>query len=170
MDAVAAGAGVSKGTLYARYASKDALLLAVIDALIADLDRTASAKNYLLPTELRPRLMEYSRRLVAHMGQSEYIQLNRLIANASGLHPEIARHGTDLALEGYVKTLSTEMQKAAHHARPEAVDWAGLANLLIYGITGWHHNAVNSGTFSQAAFEAYCTTVVDAIVALIDSK
>lgn len=167
MDAVAIAAKVSKGTLYARYASKDALLLAVIEVLIEDLDRTATAKNYLLPTELGPRLREYSRRLVEQMAQPEYVQLNRLISSASRLHPDITRHGRDEALAGYVKTLATEMQKAAHHPNPDSVDWTGLANLLIYGITGWYQNAVSRDAFSQEAFHAYSDTVVDAIVALI---
>lgn len=147
MDAVAIAAKVSKGTLYARYASKDALLLAVIEALVADLDRAASAKNYLLPAELGPRLREYSRRLVEQMAQPEYVQLNRLISSASKLHPEIARHGRDEALAGYVKTLATEMQKAARHSDPYRVDWPGLANLLIYGVTGWYQSAVSRGAF-----------------------
>lgn len=170
MDAVVHAAKISKGTLYARYASKDVLLLAVIEALVEDLDRAATAKNHLLPTELGPRLRAYSRRLVEQLAQPAYLQLSSLISSAARLHPEVAQHSTDEALAGYVKTLATEMQKAARHANPERVNWAGLANLLIFGTAGWYQSTVSRGVYSDEAFEAYSATVVDAIVALIEKS
>jgi AcrR family transcriptional regulator len=170
MDSVASAAGISKGTLYARYASKDALLGAVLDRLIKQMDERASATNYMLPTELRARLIEYVRRLGEQLGWSEYGQLNRLIASASKTNPDAARLSTENALAGYVHTLATEMERAACHPRPETVNWTGLANLLIYGITGWYQNTIGRKTCDAAEFSDYSETVVDAIVSLIDRK
>ncbi|WP_054107334.1 TetR/AcrR family transcriptional regulator [Novosphingobium sp. AAP83] len=170
MDRVSTAAAISKGTLYARYASKDALLGAVLDRLIKQMDERASATNDLLPVGLRPRLIEYVRRLGEQLGWSEYLQLNRLVASASKANPDIARLSSENALAGYVRTLATEMERAADHPRPEAVDWTALANLLIYGITGWYHNTVGRKTVEAADFSAYSETVVDAIIALIDRK
>lgn len=170
MDRVAIAAAISKGTLYARYSSKDALLGAVLDRLIKQMDERASATNDMLPRELRPRLIEYVRRLGEQLGWSEYGQLNRLIASASKTNPDVARLSSENALAGYVHTLATEMERAANHPRPEAVDWTALANLLIYGITGWYNNTVGRKAINAADFSAYSETVVDAIIALIDRK
>ena len=170
MDGVAAAAGVSKGTLYARYASKDALLVTVLEHLIVQMGEQASATNYMLPAGLRPRLLEYARRLCGHLGKSEYVKFNQLITSVSKTNPDIARFSSANALAGYVHTLATEMERAAHHPRPEAVNWTDLANLLIYGITGWYNSAIDHRDSDTADFSAYSETVVDAIVALIESK
>ena len=53
MDAIAAAADVSKGTLYARYRSKEALFRAVLEDLLEKLSARAGEQDHLLPENLQ---------------------------------------------------------------------------------------------------------------------
>ncbi|WP_395335748.1 TetR/AcrR family transcriptional regulator [Novosphingobium sp. BL-8H] len=170
MDAVAAAAGVSKGTLYTRFTSKDALIAAVIDKLLEQMDTRASAKNHLLPSELEPRLKEYARRLVDVFSWTDYHHLDRLMATASRINPDLKHRWDRMALAGYVKTLADEMERAAGMQGQPGVDWHSLAQLFVYGVSGRYLDAVGKEDFIQTEFEVYCSTVVDAIVAYVDRR
>jgi AcrR family transcriptional regulator len=167
MDAVAAAAGVSKGTLYARFTSKDALIAAVMDGLLEQMDKRASATNHLLPSELEPRLKEYARRLVEVFSWTDYLHLDRLMATASRINPDLKRRWDRVALAGYVTTLADEMERAAGLEGQSGVDWNSLAQLFVYGMSGRYLDAVTNGDFVRAEFDVYCATVVDAIVACV---
>jgi AcrR family transcriptional regulator len=168
MDAIAAKAGVSKGTLYTRYASKDALLSAALDDLIGDLHLKASAKDDQLPSALRPRLLAYAHRLVETLEWNEYAQLRRLMQVASGTHPDVYRRWHDAAASTYMGIVANAMRAAACLEDEDRVDWDSLANLFVYGVSGWYASACEAEGFEQARFDAYCRTVVDAIVAVIE--
>ncbi len=170
MDVVAAAAGVSKGTLYARFISKDALIAAVIDDLLEQMDKRASATNHLLPSELEPRLKEYARRLVEVFGWTDYHHLDRLMATASRINPDLKNRCDRVALAGYVETLADEMERAAGMQGQSGVDWHSMAQLLVYGVSARYLDAVGKGDFIQSEFDAYCATVVDAIVAYVDCR
>lgn len=164
MDVVAAAAGVSKGTLYARFASKDALLKAAIEDLLERLHVRSSATDDQLPSELGPRLREYARKLVATFEWSEYVQLNRLVVTASQADPEIGQRWLDAISSGYTRLIAREMESAAGTmARPD-VNWLALANLFTYGVSGWHRSAMLTNSFSPERFEEYCGVVADTIV------
>lgn len=165
MDAVAAEAGVSKGTLYTRFEGKDALLQAVIEDALARLRRRSSATDDLLPAKLGPRLREYARKLVETFEWAEYAQVTRLILAASQSDPDIGRRWLDAISAGYLGLIAREMEKAAGNAARPGTDWEALASLFTYGITGWHRNAMMTGAFSAARFEAFCATVAETIVA-----
>ncbi|MBU6268655.1 MAG: TetR/AcrR family transcriptional regulator [Sphingomonadales bacterium] len=162
MDMVARAAGVSKGTLYARHAGKDALLLAVIEDLLQQLHLRASANDHSLPEELGARLHEYARRLVAVMAWAEYRQLMQLTQSVASTRPDLSWCWQEAALARYVDTLAADM---ASRGGPDA-PWQHLASLLIHSVGGWYRSETASGRFSEARFEAYCTVVVDAILAL----
>ncbi|MEO7248009.1 MAG: TetR/AcrR family transcriptional regulator [Novosphingobium sp.] len=164
MDAVAAAAGVSKGTLYTRFSGKDALLRAVIDDLIGQLKSRASATDDQLPPALGPRLRAYARKLVETFEWSEYAQLNRLVLAASQTYPEVGHQWNEAATAGYVQMLAFEMQRAAQLPASATTDWHFLANLFLYALSGWYRNEQVCGTLTEARFETYCASVVDTIV------
>lgn len=166
MDLVASAAGVSKGTLYSRYASKDALLLAVIEDLLEQLHRLASANNHSLPLELGERLKEYARRLVAVMGWDEYGQLLQLTQSASRTRPDLSWGWQEAAMARYISTLATDLERQGAATGLQAVPWHHLASMLIYSVTGWYRSETTSGRNNLGQFEDYCTVVVDAIMAM----
>ncbi len=165
MDAVASAAGVSKGTLYSRFANKEELLRAVIADLLRLMDKRASATDHLLPDALGPRLREHARKLVEAMGWTEYSQFNRLILSM----PKAGQDGfggqTVDIMRGYIQMIAAEMAKFTDLPHPERVDWTALAHIFLYSVTGWHRDAVATGQFTQADFEHHCGCVVDTILA-----
>ncbi|HET6395778.1 MAG TPA: TetR/AcrR family transcriptional regulator [Pseudoxanthomonas sp.] len=97
MDAVAARAGCSKQTLYARYGSKRALLLRVVS------DGLATARLPPVPTAatLRPSLVAFAEEHLARLSEPAAVGAARLVTAQALQFPE------DIAAlyEGYVGTL-----------------------------------------------------------------
>jgi len=127
-------------------------------------DTPAPATNHLLADELGPRLCDHARTLIAAFEWAEYAQLDRLVLTATQSTPDIARRWHDATSSGYVHFLATDMEQAARVARPDKVAWTALANLFLFGISGWYRNELAMGTFTLERFEAYCEVVTDAIV------
>lgn len=167
-DEIAFRAGVSKGTLYARYESKEALLRVILDDLICELHLRASSTDDLLPDALAPRLLAYADKLVETLEWNEYSQLRRLMQVASQTQPDVYRRWHHAASSTYLRIIETEMRKASGLQDPDRVDWSSLASLFLYGISGWYANANEAGTFSQGRFKAYSRAVVDTIIAAVE--
>jgi TetR/AcrR family transcriptional regulator, mexJK operon transcriptional repressor len=78
MEGVAELAGISKGTLYARYDSKDLLFTAVVNSVIAKLSERASRNNHLLTGSIRQRLIHHARSIAESTALPEGQALFRL--------------------------------------------------------------------------------------------
>jgi TetR/AcrR family transcriptional regulator, mexJK operon transcriptional repressor len=84
MDEVANRAGVAKQTVYARYASKDALFLAVVESLQG---RMLSAVSAAGPHAIRDRLHRIARELLDVVLDSSSLSLSRIALGASYRFP-----------------------------------------------------------------------------------
>ena len=67
MEQVAATADISKGTLYARYPSKEALFSAVIEASIRDWSEEAARSDDQLTDDIGQRLRHHARTIAASL-------------------------------------------------------------------------------------------------------
>ena len=137
MDAIAAAAQVSKGTLYARYDSKEALFRTVLEAELEKLSERAGERDHLLPDDLEQRLRQHTRTLVASTRSGEFDRIRRLIASAEVTFPDIARLWHEIGVARYVAFLAEDM--AAHAQVPSGVtvDWNFYANVLLHSVGGW---------------------------------
>jgi TetR/AcrR family transcriptional regulator, mexJK operon transcriptional repressor len=169
-DDIASRAGVSKGTLYARYASKDALLKVILDDLIDELHRRASATNDLLPEGLGPRLLAYAHKLAETLEWNEYSQLRRLMQVAAQTQPDVYKRWHDAASSTYLRALEAGMRKASGLADPGRVDWSYLAKLFLFAISGWYANANEGGKFSRESYDAFSRSVADTIVGVVEGR
>ena len=79
MDEVANRAGVAKQTVYARYASKDALFLAVVESLQG---RMLSAVSATAPLPIRDRLQQIARELLDLVLDPSSLSLSRIALGA----------------------------------------------------------------------------------------
>lgn len=138
MEAVAAQARVSKGTLYARYDGKEALFRAVIAGEIVRWSDRAGAHDHLLPAELGPRLRQHARVLAGIYDWPEYDRLTQLLEAALPTMPSLARDWEEMGSNRYLAFLVEDMAAAA----PEVdADWTFLAELFLFAISGWRRNA-----------------------------
>lgn len=80
-DAIASRAGVSKQTLYAYYRSKEDLLVDVLGAFVARIDRNDERQGHPVTSknELRVALRELAEATVAALTASDYLALVRVI-------------------------------------------------------------------------------------------
>ncbi len=86
MDEVANRAGVAKQTVYARYASKDALFLAVVESVQG---RMLSAVSAAGPHAIRDRLHRIARELLDVVLDSSSLSLSRIALGASYRFPTL---------------------------------------------------------------------------------
>ena len=86
MDEVANRAGVAKQTVYARYASKDALFLAVVESVQG---RMLSAVSVGGPPAIRDRLHRIARELLDVVLDSSILSLSRIALGASYRFPTL---------------------------------------------------------------------------------
>ncbi len=92
-DALVQSAGVSKETLYRYYATKDELLVAVIEDVVER--RRAIVAEAILPERATRRTLELLlrrvvERAVAQTSEPEYLGLLRLVVSESGRRPRLA--------------------------------------------------------------------------------
>lgn len=169
MDAIAAAAHVSKGTLYARYASKSALFLAVIDDLMDKLSLRAGEQDHLLSDDLEQRLHHHARMLVSAFGWKEYALATRLVFNAEHAFPELAKTWQEKGTKYYVGIIAEDMERSGALPADASIDALFLANLFLYSIAGWYRNELANGPVSESETVSYCNKVIDVIMATIEN-
>lgn len=169
MDAIAAAARVSKGTLYARYEGKEALFRAIIEDLLGKLSLRAGQQDHLLPDDLEQRLRHHARVLISVFGWNEYALATRLVFNASHAFPEIEQVWQEAGSRHYVALLADDMARTGVLPEDSSVDWTFLANLFLHAVSGWYRNALASGPVSESETAAYCDKVIEAIMATINA-
>ncbi|OYU00812.1 MAG: hypothetical protein CFE36_13890 [Sphingomonadaceae bacterium PASS1] len=170
MDAVAAAAHISKGTLYARYRSKEALFRAVIEDLFAKLSARAGERDHLLPNDLEKRLRHYAKILISVSRWQEYIIATRLVNNAAHAFPEIASVWHDRGTRQYVTLIAEDIDRLGALAAEGNIDPVFLANLFLQGIAGWYRSESVNGPVNEAEAEAYSDKVVRVIMTAIHSQ
>lgn len=136
MDAIAANIGIAKGTLYSRFASKEALMHAVIDDRVR---RWEEAEP--LPggdeEPIEHRLRHYAR-IIAHLAANTEAQaLSRLIVGNGRRFPEIARSVRALGYDRIVGRIADDIRVAALRDGVPVFDAQDIAQRLIATINGW---------------------------------
>lgn len=167
MDAVALGSGVSKGTLYARYESKELLFRAILEDELKRWSQRAGQQDHLLPEELEPRLRHHARTLIEVFGWPEYQRIVRLLGAAMPTLPDLARHWEEIGTKRYLKFLADDMAKAAGG---DDVDWDFYARLFLFSISGWNHADGAARSAREEGGIAFADRVVDVIRLAIERK
>ena len=133
MDAVAARAGCSKQTLYARYGSKQALLLRVLSE--DSLDRTTLAGTPDAGT-LRPLLVAFARDHLARLSGPDTIGTARLITAQASQFPDEVRDLFDTCVGGLQERLAQWLRQAMRRGLLRHDDPHFAAELLLGMIVG----------------------------------
>ena len=136
MKQVAETARVSKGTLYARYPSKEALFKAVIERSIEDWSAEASLQDTALTDNIEQRLRHHARIIATWLGRPDVLALQRLLLSVQERFPELSevmqRRGSDYI----IGLIAKDIAEAAARDRRNLRDPQAVARLLLAGITG----------------------------------
>lgn len=137
MEALAQKAGVSKRTLYARYASKEVVMRAVVQARVRSWSDEAATKTQDLPSDSRERLTRLAVTLAQSLGNPEIEQFDRLIFTTAHRFPEIARTFYDVGYSFELDYLTEEIASSTKNEGQPARDPRRVAEQLISMIMGW---------------------------------
>jgi len=133
MDAVAARAGCSKQTLYARYGSKQALLLQVLSD---DIRNAAQLPGQPGADNLRPTLVRFARDHLARLSAPGTIGTARLVTAQAAQFPEDVRSLYEPVIAALQERVAAWLQQAMRRGLLRHDDPHCAAELLIGMIVG----------------------------------
>jgi AcrR family transcriptional regulator len=133
MDAVAARAGCSKQTLYARYGSKQALLLQVLSEDSRNRVTLAGTPD---AATLRPLLVAFARDHLARLSAPDAIGTARLITAQASRFPDEVRELFDTCVGGLQERLAVWLRQAMRRGLLRHDDPHFAAELLLGMIVG----------------------------------
>ena len=154
MEAVAAAAGMTKRTVYARYPDKAALFRATVDRAIARSIVPAEDLAALDSGDLAATLTAVARRRVAYVTTPEGLKLQRIIATESYRFPEIFTRAYDQATVPVVAFLTALLRR--HQASGElALDRPEMAARLFMSMVvgGPVRTIVSGNPLTQAEID-----------------
>ena len=167
MEGVAERAGISKGTLYARYTGKEPLFRAVIRKRLDIWSAEAGAQDHLLPRELAPRLLHHARTLARMFAWPEYRQTSRLVQTAAISFPDVAVYWQEQGTRKFIAFLAEDMSSVAEPGWGQAPDWQFLAGLFLHGFSGWYALEASAGPISDERADSFARQLIDTILAAL---
>lgn len=160
MDAIAAAAKVSKGTLYARYDSKEPLFRAILEEQLENWSQRASLQDHLMPEDLEGRLRHHARTIVAVHNWPEFKRISTLLDASARTVPDLARQWDEMVTKRSIETLTRDMAKAGG----AGIDWEFFAKLFHSAIAGWHRAESSLRTVSDEEILAFADKVIAVIL------
>jgi len=146
MEAIAARAGVSKGTLYSRYSSKADLFAAVVEDRVRVWSAHAAGHDAELPQDLAGRLEHHVRIAIESMGDAEVAGFATMMLTSRASFPELARIYFDRAVLHQVGVVARDIAAAD----PGCADPTGVAFALLEAAVGWSSIRTMAGDGQQA--------------------
>jgi AcrR family transcriptional regulator len=162
MEAVAAAAGVSKGTLYARYPTKSVLIRAVVKQQ-TDAWTATYVRNEPLPQDFKQRLQHFARGTLAALMDPECRPYRRLAHHAAIGDREFTSALYELALTPAIADLSAEIARGAADFPAPLRNPERVARMFLAMLYGWWAEREAAGGATQDEANAYADHAVDVL-------
>lgn len=163
MDAIAAAAKVSKGTLYARYDSKAPLFRAILEEQLEEWGQRANGRERPPPHDIEARLRHNARTIVAVTNWPEFKRVAALLDTSALAFPDLAREWDEIVTRRSVASLTHDMAEAGG----PGVDWAFFAQLFHSAISGWHRAEASRRIVPDEETIAFADKVIDVMLVSI---
>jgi AcrR family transcriptional regulator len=141
MSKIVKVAGVSKTTLYSRFASKEELFRAIIHAQIDLLSPSTSLQADAARPDLERGLKSYANHMLELGLQGDFLGVNRLIYSESHRFAELGAAAVERTELG-IKRIAAFIRDCAALDKIPCSDPDGVAEVFILMIRGWHVNAM----------------------------
>ena len=165
MDAVAASARTSKGTLYARYPTKQALRRAVVMEELNQLSAlTAAQFTNKRPADLKERLQQHARHISSTMLSPEVQTLDRLIGDANRRNGDLAEL-LNVKEQAAIKDIVDDIVDGARSFPVPPRNPSRVAEMLMSALFGWHVIQDRVGPIPLEDALHYADHVVDVLFA-----
>ncbi|KQN90751.1 hypothetical protein ASE90_16780 [Sphingomonas sp. Leaf67] len=160
MDAIAASAGVSKGTLYSRYPDKPALFRAIVTARLNRSADLVTDQAVFGDGSSQQQLHRFGTVFLERMLTADVIAFDKLIIAEADNFPELA---LEFHEQGYVKAvrrLSDRMSKVTKEESWEASDPFVLSTAFIAALIGWVRREGRIRSLSKEDCDAFVSRLV----------
>ena len=169
MNDIARVAGVSKGTLYARYASKEPLFRAVLQERRNRWSDLNSAITDPAPSEFTARLWSRARTLQRMFEWPEFVQISRLIQSSTATFPDVAAYWREIGTQHFLELLADDMKYACEESSAVDLDWNFLANMFLHTFSGWYRQESAVRRLDEAEVSGFVDQLIQSILTTIAS-
>jgi len=138
MEAVAFEIGASKGTIYDRYPSKEALFHAVVEESVARWAAAAAVDDVQLTDDLGQRLRHHARVIAQSQLNPEIQSFQRLIISNAERFPALARSMHEVGTLYIVGLIAKDIVAAAERDGIPVSQPEDIANRLVSTLNGWY--------------------------------
>lgn len=164
MEVVAAVTGVSKGTLYSRYPSKDLMFAAVVDASVRDWITMLPAPKFADNASLRERLRAHARIIAQSLMLPDVRAYQKLLIATRDRFPELERVMYETGYRHIVDQVAGDIRHMAERDGIAARDPDGIARLLVSAISGWHMQESGGRSVQRTELVDFALKFVDLIL------
>lgn len=163
MDAVAVAAKVSKGTLYARYDSKEPLFRAILEEQLEEWSRRAQQRERPRPNDIEAQLRHHARTIVVVSNWPEFRRIAALLDASGRTFPDLAREWDEIITKRSIDSLIHDMSEAGG----SGVDWPFFAQLFHSAISGWYRTEASQRMVCDEELLAFADKVIDVMLVSI---
>jgi AcrR family transcriptional regulator len=157
--------GISKTTLYSRYASKAELFQAIIRGQIENLSARALLRSGETAVSLQDGLEAYATHSLETSLKGDFLQINRLIYSESHRFPELGIAASERTEFG-IREISEFIADRAVQDGVPCRDATGIASAFIFMLRGWYVNVMlTNEPVSDAAIRRFVQQAVRALTA-----
>lgn len=155
MEAIVAASGVSKATLYARYANKHELFQAIVEGRIQAWQAAADSvvQDDRDDQDIAVWLRHHAIAMLRALRQPEIRAFDHLVVSEGPRFPELARLFHEKGYMLNVRAIATRLSRADGHASPTPRTMLA-AKLFASGLVGWIRQESGVGEVTDAACEA----------------
>ncbi len=164
MEQVTAAAGISKGTLYARHASKEALFKAVIEATVRDWSDEAAGENHLLTDDIGQRLRHHAHIASTWLRRPDVQAIMRQLQAVKDRFPDLVATMHEAGYLYFVGVIAADIEAAARRDGVPARDPARVARTLVSAIAGYQVQERMGGELSESDVQAQEAFIVDMLI------
>lgn len=141
MSQIVRALGISKTTLYSRFASKEALFEAIITRQVDRLSGATALQVDGAWLELGMGLRAYANRTLEVSLEGELRQVNLLIYSEAHRFPELGKAAAERSQQG-IEQISEFIIRCAERDQVSVRDPVGVAEAFIFMLRGWYVNVL----------------------------
>jgi TetR/AcrR family transcriptional repressor of mexJK operon len=161
MEAVAAGAGVPKSTLYKRFSDKRALLRAVLEVRRARWSEQSSRSDWDAIDDLRERLRTYAEMALGWAGSPEVRAFAALVAAAWSLPEEASDRQAFMGFDVLLDVIERDIREYGPRLGIAPRDPCRTAELFMAFLTGLSEMRGSKGRLTDAEVKSFSASAVD---------
>jgi len=165
MEAIAFELGVSKGTLYGRYPSKEALFHAIFKDAVARWSADAAKDDAQLTNDIGQRLRHHVEKIARSHDNPEVQAFQRLVVSTAGRFPALAISIHEVGALYIISLISKDIRDAADRDGIPVRDADDVAVRIVTGISGWYNQESLIRSVELAEVIAFGNRTVDLIMA-----